>query len=162
MSSFLTALGTTSAWTDTGEVFSTSIRGRNARWKLWVAGRQLNSKSDRGPAVKYLWSARDPNPGAVHTKDMKLEDGYNPPVGSTVEESKSLIAAWAKQFELPTPEQQGANLYQMLQQVGKPAPSYDPVITTVQPPVKKSKLPLIIGGAALVAVIAVIWWKFRK
>lgn len=74
-------------------------------------------------------------------------------------------AEWAKQFALPSPEQQGeslAKLIEQMQQTGKPAPGYDPVATPTPLQPEKSKLPLIIGGVTLIAVVAALWWRFRK
>lgn len=66
---------------------------------------------------------------------------------------------------LPSPEQQGENLARLIEQMqqqGRPAPGYDPVSTPAPAPLPKSKLPLIIGGVALVATVAALWWRFRK
>jgi hypothetical protein len=161
----LNALGV-GRYTDTGVRFTTSIKGQPASWFLWSAPRKLSSKSDRGPGVVFQWSADDPNPDPMkaRTAEYRITDKHKPPAGASVEESKAKAEEWAKQFVLPTPEQQGANLAKLIEQMqqqGTPAPGYDPV-NTVYTPTAKSKLPLIIGGIVLVAVGAALWWRFRK
>lgn len=147
-------------WEKTGDVFSTVVKGQQLSWDLW--------KENIG-ATKvmphHMWSARDPNPGVRQTQDVKPTDRLGPPTGSSVENAKMKAAEWAKQFALPTPEQQGENLAKLIEQMqqqGRPAPGYDPVSTPAPAPLPKSKLPLIIGGVALVATVAALWWRFRK
>jgi hypothetical protein len=76
----------------------------------------------------------------------------------SLEELKNKI----DQMTPPTPEEQGANLAKLIEQMqqqGRPAPGYDPVGTPA--PTQKSKLPLIIGGVVLVAAVTALWWRFR-
>jgi len=92
---------------------------------------------------------------------------------NSIDEAKRDIdrmwVAFSQPKPLPSPEQQGANLAQALQQftattgqeVFQPGGKfYRP--PTATPSAPKSKLPLIIGGVALVAVAAALWWRFRK
>lgn len=99
----------------------------------------------------------------MQTRDYRITDQYIPPSGASVEESKAKATEWAKQFALPSPEQQGENLAKLIEQMqqrGTPDPVYDPVSTTYT--TEKSKLSLIVGGITVVAVVAALWWRFRK
>ena len=93
-------------WEDTGVVFSTTISGTPASWRLWVENVGVNKVMP-----KYKWSARDPNQ-AIQSQDYRITDRYTPPSVGSKQASLDAAAEWAKQFEIPTPEQQGANLAQ--------------------------------------------------
>lgn len=55
-----------------------------------------------------------------------------------------------------------ANMIDQMQQMGTPAPNYDPVVSTAPPAPAPSKLPLIIGGVVALGIAGFLWWKFRK
>jgi hypothetical protein len=170
---------------NTGKTFSyRTSDGRGAVYNLWKR-KNAESRTTKNDGVKttvqlpmFFWSERDPNPGLMHTMDMKFSDSYKPTGGNSVEEAQVNAAAWAatKPGErqgvvvgppavIPTPEEQGENLAKLIEQMqqqGRPAPGYDPVAASYTPPAQKSKLPLILGGVVLVAVGAALWWRFRK
>lgn len=163
-------------YTDTGIRFSTIIEGKPATWNLWE--KWIKGTKQTGDYPTYTWDARDPNPGVMQTRDYKITDKYKPPVGRDRTESQQLAAEWAKQFvkspSVPVTSSQSA-LEQFIRiqtgvpehevdysQTGVPAPNYDPIVPVAPPAPVPSKLPLIIGGVAVLGIVGFLWWKFKR
>jgi hypothetical protein len=154
--SFVSAAATSD---DTGKTFLyRTSDGRGALYRLWKR-KSAETRTTKTDGVKttvqlpaFFWSERNPNPGAMHTKDMKFSDSYKPPGGNSVEEAQANAAAWAatNPGERPTT----TTVVEL--------PSAPPgEAEYAAPPPRRSRVPLLIaaGAVALLASIGIYAWR---